>query len=371
MAAVFTPLGKGVQYLSKDAFMQACELTVLQAGLQFKIEASSKRQYKMVCVDKTNCDFFVNGRPVHAHSPGDAWKVTSLNLRHSCSGDGARRKREVNGKTLDRSSVAAKIFQRPPGRQKGKSLVAKQLVNMMESTDAITIKQSHAAQLLEKKGAPYGPESEVNSFGYLESLVAELRRVDPGGQYKVVSTPDGKGIRRFESVYICHGSDMEFYRRCRKVTAMDATFVDTICGGVILLATVKDANEQIRVLNYMYCAVENGTSWTEFVRNFKRDFPGCTLVLSDREKGLHTALAFFLLLARKCARHLKKNADRAKLHDVAGIIMSLAKSTTWNDLSCNRPVPQWDFTQVCSWFEAGPTWVPHEPAWGAPCSQAE
>ena len=98
--------------------MQACELEVLQAGLQYIVAVSNKKQYKMVCVDKGNCTFFVNGRAVaKPQCPGE-WKVTTLNLQHSCDGTGARRKREVNVRTLDRSSVAAKAFQRPPGRRK-------------------------------------------------------------------------------------------------------------------------------------------------------------------------------------------------------------------------------------------------------------
>ena len=310
--------------------MQACELKVLQAGLQFKVAASSKRQYKMVCVDKGNCTFFVNGRAVVKPQCTGEWKVTTLNLQHSCDG-GARRKREVNVRTLDRSSVAAKAFQRPPGRRKDTTSEAKQLVNMMERTDGVTINKAHAARLVAKKGAPNGPEAEVNSFAYLESYITELKKVDPDGKYEVDSDVDAERIRRFKSVYVCHASDMEFYRRCRKVTSMDATFVATICGGVILLATVKDANEQIRVLNYMYCACENGTTWTQFVAKFKRDFPNCTLVVSDREKGLHGALLFFELVARKCARHLSKNAKRAGLPEVAAICESLAKSTTWEE----------------------------------------
>jgi hypothetical protein len=85
--------------------------------------------------------------------------------------------------------------------------------------------------------------------------------------------------------------------------------------------------------------VEDSFNWVWFKENLEEDFPGCTVWMSDADKGIRSN-DFSLSMSQsttpfvlsRCARHLaencKENCSGTMNEDQKSLIIELAKSRT-------------------------------------------
>ncbi|XP_021995939.1 uncharacterized protein LOC110893128 [Helianthus annuus] len=123
--------------------------------------------------------------------------------------------------------------------------------------------------------------------------------------------PDGSNV--FSRSYICFKALKEGCVSCRKVMDLDGTFLKGLCKGELLIATGRDANNQIYSIAWAIVKVENKDNWKWFIECLKDDIGisggrGLTF-LSDQHNGLVEAIKDFLPYVehRQCARHIHAN----------------------------------------------------------------
>jgi hypothetical protein len=243
----------------------------------FKVGASDKRRASFVCTSSA-CPFAIRARVQTCGT----FKVTHSQLDHTCDGS-VPRKQQLPARVLNKTSPAVRIAA-PMGVGKGKTLQTQQLMDSALQADGLHLKQGQARNILQSKADPLAPWYQYESFQYLPSLEDNMKRVDPAGSFELKVRVDDKGRTRFVFFYVAGSSEKQFWMHTRKIRGIDATFVTAITGGVILLSTVKDANDQIMTLNWMHCATECKETWMIFLIRCKRDFPDCVVHLSDRDK---------------------------------------------------------------------------------------
>lgn len=72
----------------------------------------------------------------------------------------------------------------------------------------------------------------------------------------------------------------------RNVLAIDGTFLKTMFKGILLLACQKDANNSLVILSSAIVDSESAENWVWFLSLTYKDFPGISIVLSDKHQGL-------------------------------------------------------------------------------------
>lgn len=124
-----------------------------------------------------------------------------------------------------------------------------------------------------------------------------------------------------------------------RVITIDGTFTTShVFNHVILLAVTYDRNNQMLLLAYAICNVENESNWTWFGEQLARDFEGATAFLADFDKEIQSN-AFQSIVNDlgakfvRCVRHMLGNArDHGVKHripeSVATAVHTLAKCRT-------------------------------------------
>ncbi|KAL3381480.1 hypothetical protein AABB24_001550 [Solanum stoloniferum] len=130
---------------------------------------------------------------------------------------------------------------------------------------------------------------------------------------KVTNCDDGKKL--FHSFYICFSALKKgFIEGCRKCIGLDGCFLKGISKGQLLVAIVKDGNNQMFPIAWAVVGTESRETWTWFLRILKSDLDindeGERLtIISDMQKGLYLAVQELLPKCehRMCARHILAN----------------------------------------------------------------
>ncbi|XP_021746178.1 uncharacterized protein LOC110712061 [Chenopodium quinoa] len=146
------------------------------------------------------------------------------------------------------------------------------------------------------------------------AYLASLQTSSPGSTYELVSVQQKKGPPVFQRFFMCfEGLSKGWIDGCRKVLAVDASFLKTFLGGQLLYAVGRDANDQMFPVAWAVAEGENNLSWEWFFVHLQKvlelgDGEGVA-VLSDEHQAIVNALSSVLPQAehRHCARHIFSN----------------------------------------------------------------
>ena len=118
-----------------------------------------------------------------------------------------------------------------------------------------------------------------------------LKEVDPeeGNVVIVTETCTLINKKQVKRMYIPFSYVKQFWENggCLPIYAVDGTF--TMSGKfkhTILFAVSYDANNELVMLAYAICNIENEANWNWFLTKTNSDLPGSKYILGDFDKGL-------------------------------------------------------------------------------------
>lgn len=116
---------------------------------------------------------------------------------------------------------------------------------------------------------------------------------------------------KFKRLNVLSSAAVHFWCHSRKIITLDACHLYGKLQGCCMFATVKDANNCNITLGYSIIGNENMDNWCYFSNLVFDMFPGCQLVISDRDKGGLQAVVNYenpSCVLANCALHLMQNA---------------------------------------------------------------
>ena len=116
----------------------------------------------------------------------------------------------------------------------------------------------------------------------------------------------------FERIYIMWLASKKFLEYSRPIIYVDEIFLSGPNKKTLLLAVIKDSNDQLIILAYAVVESENKDSYSWFFTKLKRDFEinnKKTIFYFDRDKGIISATNNILpeIMTVYCVRNIAKN----------------------------------------------------------------
>lgn len=143
------------------------------------------------------------------------------------------------------------------------------------------------------------------------SFVQHFQEKDPGA---TLDLQISGGL--FERFFFAPSACKEAQRHCRPILGLDGTFSRGKWAFCNLTAVTLDSNDHTILVASAIVPTESEQTWTWFLNNLERACPAfwtqLTCVLSDRDKGLHNAVATVIPHAQHlyCCWHLALNSNR-------------------------------------------------------------
>ena len=131
--------------------------------------------------------------------------------------------------------------------------------------------------------------SPETSYKLLFAYLHILRSVNHGTITEVELDADD----RFKFLFIVLGASIEGFKAMRKVIVIDATFLKTIYGGMLVIATSQDPNHLHYPIAFGVIDSENHASWNWFFRKLISIIPDDPklVFISDRHGSIIKGVA--------------------------------------------------------------------------------
>ncbi|KAG7580891.1 Zinc finger SWIM-type [Arabidopsis suecica] len=121
-------------------------------------------------------------------------------------------------------------------------------------------------------------------YTMLYAYLHMLREVNPG----TVTEVELDAEDRFKYLFIALGASIEGFKAMRKVLVIDATFLKTVYGGMLVIATAQDPNRHHYPIAFGVIDSENHASWNWFFRMLRKVVPDedGLVFISDRHQSI-------------------------------------------------------------------------------------
>ncbi|XP_074300885.1 uncharacterized protein LOC141632222 [Silene latifolia] len=262
------------------------------------------------------------------------WEITTMNLRHTCEFTGYTRK--VTSEYLaeryledwrENPTWKLSVFQKRVFRELGIEV----------KYGVCWLARARAKLMIFGDGA--------DQYARVWDYVAALLKYNPGSTAIVMVDNIERPPPIFQRMYICFKAVKDgFLAGCRPLVGVDGFHLKGAYPGMCLVAVGKDGNNNIYPIAWAVVEVENGSTWSWFLKLLvedvgKEEGEGLTF-MSDRQKGLVDALKLVTPKAevRYCVRHIWANfklqftkANSTKIHSECkeGVQQRLNLLDTW------------------------------------------
>jgi hypothetical protein len=189
--------------------------------------------------------------------------IRKVDLRHSCQQidnllqqnreDAPQRSRSMKLHHVEAGGQSGELSNYAHPREKAarRSGMTMNLVARCRNEGAVGLSYHQASRFIESK-TKSGADSHMLEYSMLESVLLNLKEVDPDGIYflekKALSYHvDGSNgqSHEFKSWLICPSANRHFWENSRHTCTIDGTHLTTVFDGVLLTVTVKDACDEL------------------------------------------------------------------------------------------------------------------------------
>lgn len=285
-------------------------------GRAFKVVSSDYRRYKAVCVDPM-CTFVI------AFSYGNGFGPPSRFAPHSCDATQV----DLAAFSASRGMKASYLARVAEVRQfvidNGREASPADLHRLLCAAGRSVTYQSCVFACRQLKAELFQKDSE--QYQYIHSYVHELNKA---GHMADLEVHSDKILR----VVVVYKQGIQVVREfADRGINLDGTFMKHNTGGALLVACLKNSNNEIQIVAVAWVSGETKDNWSWFVSYLLRSCKQPAFVISDRDKGLIPAMQVEAVDIPHfvCLRHMLENFN-AKFHSQAlkDQAWKLAKSLT-------------------------------------------
>ena len=202
---------------------------------------------------------------------------------HSCSR--ATSSTGVQRKVTPRCVVAI-VHKDYPGLYE--TPTAKTLVSLVERKLGVEVSYTTCLRGKNQAVADLRDDPE-KGYKILSSYLYMLEKVNPDTQISLLLDEHN----RFKYLFVALGASIEGFEYMRKVITVDATFLKTVKGGCLVIATAQDPNFHHYPIVFAVVDGEKKESWNWFFTTLKTVIPDSTelVFVSDRNESLIKAIS--------------------------------------------------------------------------------
>jgi MULE transposase domain/SWIM zinc finger len=301
------------EYTSKDEVISTVSAYSRLVGRECKVVQSDARRYYVRCVE-ADCLFQVR------FNFRDQFGPPSFFLPHSCNLLVAHESSRLARPLYLAGLPEVSLWMRQEGRRAGTAGLCRLFTTLGLE---VPYQVAHGTMKRLKRQA-FASDSE--QFKFLESYVESLNRNgnqavlerDTANIFQRMAVAYWQGIQAF-GVYSMRGLQL------------DATFIKNSIGGTLLVACLKDGNNNIMVVAIAVVSSENEANWRWFLQHLRTHLPGTpAFIISDRDKGLGAAARVFEAVPHfYCFRHVMENFNaRFKDRELKDKAWGIAKAVS-------------------------------------------
>ncbi|XP_020243111.1 uncharacterized protein LOC109821333 [Asparagus officinalis] len=252
---------KGDLYESKEKLIYAIRTYSIAKNVKFKPTKNNTTSYNVICFYHKDDDVEDNS----GHHDGNLrcpwklnsrsgvrvdgqFKITAYNGLHTCSNP----RLEMNNKNVSSSFIYQLIL--PHLRED--HLRPKDIRLLVHKATNLDVSY-HKCWNARRKAMIKIFGDWDKSYEILPLYLEALKRENPGTVYEVSSDSVDGGERRFTGVFWAFGPCIEGFRYCRPLLSIDGTHLYGKYKGVLLFATVVDADGGLFPLTFVVVDVEN------------------------------------------------------------------------------------------------------------------
>ncbi|XP_056848862.1 uncharacterized protein LOC130499001 [Raphanus sativus] len=287
------------EFESKEAVKDIIDRASQENCFGISICNSDRGRYVVKCRGADEgCKWSVRATKI---DKSEAFSIRTYRNMHSCSRvtSSTGKKRKVTPRC-----VAAIVHKDYPGLYE--TPTAKILVGLVQRKLGVEV--SYTTCLRGKKQAVADIRGDPEK-GYiiLPAYLYMLEKANPDTKTSLVVDKNN----RFRYLFVALGASIEGFEYMRKVITVDATFLKTVEGGCLIIATAQDPNLHHYPIAFAVVDGEKNESWKWFFTTLKTVIPDSTelVFVSDRNPSLIKAVGEVYPMSKHgyCIWHLSHN----------------------------------------------------------------
>ncbi|KAL6580983.1 hypothetical protein OROMI_006906 [Orobanche minor] len=264
-----------------------------------QVQRSSSRDYVIVCVESTNCQWMLRASKL---GNTKMFKVRKMIDVHTCSsnilmGNHRQASSELVSECIkDRFMNLKKVY------------TPLDIVEDMMKDYQIYISYQKAWRSKERALAKL--RGNPHDYSLIPSWLYMVEKNNPGSITDISLDCHG----RFKYLFFSLGPSIEAYKNCLPIIVIDGTFLNSIYMGTLLTASTQDANRSIVPIAFGVVDSENEDSWTWFFKNLRRavGVRDNQCIVSDRHQAIVKGLEIIFpdVMHGACTYHVLKNIKK-------------------------------------------------------------
>lgn len=155
--------------------------------------------------------------------------------------------------------------------------------------------------------------SDECSYQLLAVYMHLLQRGNRGTVYRLEFTSDRNGAKQFKFLFFSLGASIAGIKFMWKVVLIDVTTIKSKFKGVLLTASMQDANFQVFPIAYGIVHSENEVAWSWFLSQLSNLLPDSDdlVVVSDRHMSMYAVMrnVYPIAFYGACAVHIERNVS--------------------------------------------------------------
>ena len=337
----------GRMFKDKNHLQTTLAIYSIKRLFHFKQTRSDPGRLIFECVDK-KCPWRVYA--VSAGRESKNFKVRTLTLTHTCT----IASRAHYGKQAT-SKVIAKVLEGKyaNGMPGPRAVDIRDIVLSELKVSVSDMKSWYAkeAAIMSTRG------SDENNYKLLSGYMHLLQAQNPGTKYKLQYTEGLDGKKQFKYLFFALGASIAGIQYMRKVVLVDGTTIKHKFKGVLLTASMQDANFMVFPIAFGIVDSESEPAWTWFFRQLSAIMADATdlVIVSDRHASIYAGIGQVYPKAfhGACAVHIERNV-RAKFpkKGVSNLVSKAARAFNEADfMTFNTEIGR--RSSVCADYLAG------------------
>lgn len=309
----------GRVFKDKRVMQNTLAIYAIKRLFHFRQPKSDTSRVIFICADR-HCAWRVFARRVSQYS--ENFEIRTATLTHTCSITA----RSQYGKLATSKVIGEVLKGRYANGLPGPRAVDIPDIVLAELKVSISYMKAwyaREAAIFQTRG------SDKRSYELLAVYMHLMQKSNPGTVYKLEYTTNAKGIKQFKYLFFSLGGCIAGMKFMRKVILIDGTAIKSKFKGVLLTASMQDANFQVFPIAFGIVDSENEPAWTWFMTHLSALAPDAEdlVLVSDRHRSIYAAMmkVYPVAFHGACAVHIERNV-RANFPGTAGLSNLVGKA---------------------------------------------
>lgn len=315
----------GRVFKDKEDMQNTISIYAIKRLFHFRQTRSDPTRLVFVCVDP-RCRWRVFGHVVSENSKN--FEVRTATLTHTCTiMTRAKYAKHASAKVI--GSVLQRKYANGVKGPRAVEISDIVLDELKVSVSYMKVWYAKEAALRKSRG------SDEDSYKLLARYMYLLQQGNPGTVYNLECRLGAGKKKQFKYLLFSLGASIAGIKHMRKVIQVDATTIKSKFKGVLLAASMQDANFQVFPIAFGIVDSENIRVWTWFFRQLSAIVPDAAdlVLVSDRHRSIYAAVGEVYPLAfhGACVVHIERNVRHYSGKGLASLVGKAARAFNVGD----------------------------------------